>query len=54
METEINKIKHGFNEFVQECHATASMSIDTLSDEIRDILKETEDALVSVAQKLKD
>jgi archaellum component FlaC len=54
METEIGKMKHGFNEVHQECQETTNLITDTLTDDIQDRLKEAEDALSSVTQKLKD
>jgi predicted nuclease with TOPRIM domain len=54
METEIGKMKHGFNEVIQECQELHNVMTDTLTNDIQDRLKAVEDALASVTQKLKD
>jgi len=54
METEIGKMKHGFNEVVWECQTTAYVIIDTLTNDIHDRLKAAKDTLIVVTQRLKD
>jgi hypothetical protein len=39
METEMGKMKHGFNEVIQECQSTADVMTDTLTNDIQDRLK---------------
>jgi len=54
METEMGKMKHGFNKVIQEFQSTADVKNDKLNNDIEDKLKEIEDALVVVTQSLKD
>jgi hypothetical protein len=47
-------MKHGFNEVIQECQETTNVITNTLTNDIQDRLKEVEDALATVTQRLKD
>jgi hypothetical protein len=48
MESEIGRMKHGFNEFMWECQETANLIIGTLTNDVQDRLKATEDGLALV------
>jgi hypothetical protein len=54
MDDEMDKMKHGFNEVIQEFHTTTDVMTDTLTNNIQDRLKAMEDALAIVTQRLKD
>jgi hypothetical protein len=50
----MEKMKCGFNQSVQECHSTVDLMTNTLTNDIRDKFKATEDLLSKITQKLKD
>jgi len=41
MEIEMDKMKHGFNQAIQECQSTLDLMTDTLTSDIHNRLKET-------------
>jgi hypothetical protein len=54
MDTEMDKMKRGFNKVVQEFQETVDAMIDTSNNEIQDRIKTMENAIATATQRLKD